>query len=663
MTASLAKTICIVTDGVVARPAEAVLVCYWNRRDVAHQACSIPTYIEENSDRLRRQYLAFVYDLGETIVDGKSLKHHLTLKRGYSLWWMSLLAEKSLFKSPRIVDCLKLLALDEILQAAKPSAVRLVSDDQPIAIAIKDLCHHFGYYFTWQRSFSNPEKLSFRGLCRKLGLRKPYLLQGFISLFSHIRARWPLQQLERSHWFSGKQSIFLMSYFIHLDPTKCALGQFYSKQWEVLPDLLKELGGTTNWIHHFLFSATVPNVQAGLSWLNQFNRDAINQGQHAFLDSYLTWPIIFDVCREFLHLSARNRCSALVADAFRSSKSAAWFWPVLKQDWLNSVCGPVAIQNLLWIELFDAAMADLPKQTLGLYLQENQGWERAFIHAWKRYGHGHLIGVAHSTVRYWDLRYFDDSQTLTSDLHHDCQNHDASQPRPHATALNGAAARQAYLEANYPEDEILSVEALRYLGLANLRESSQGYSLLEDPSPSYQAPMLDILLLGDILFEPTQGMIQCIEGSLAHLGNTALNCSFLLREHPACPIPIDDYKTLQIEKTVLSICEVIQNRDLVIVSGSTSAILDVYLAGVPVICFVPGDMLNLSPLRGCSSVSFVSTAEEMSTAILSSTTQATSEPQDYFWLDPSLPRWRKVLKASGFSKSTSASISVADTNG
>ena len=57
-------------------------------------------------------------------------------------------------------------------------------------------------------------------------------------------------------------------------------------------------------------------------------------------------------------------------------------------------------------------MASLPRQRLGLYLCENQGWERIFIRAWRKHGHGKLIGVAHSTIGYWDMRYFDQQDKL-----------------------------------------------------------------------------------------------------------------------------------------------------------------------------------------------------------------------------------------------------------
>lgn len=645
----------ILTDDADIKSEQAISIYHWNSYEIGHGTRSIPIYVEENSDRLRTKYLAFVHDLGETLVDGKPLKQQFALNHGYNLWWMSLLAEKSPFKSPRIVDCLKLLALDELLRVEQFSVVNLISDDRLLAIAIENLCHRLGYRFTWQQSLSKQRNFSFWSL----RLHKPHILQGFIFLVRHITARWPLRQIDRSHWFSGSQSIFFLSYFIHLDSSQCASGQFYSKQWEVLPALMKELGAVTNWIHHFLFSPVVPDAQTGLTWVNQFNQDAVNQGRHAFLESYLTWSVILKVCYKFLGLFFKSRRYLYLSEPFRIADSAAWFWPLLKQDWLTSICGTVAIQNLLWIELLDTAMATLPKQNLGFYLQENQGWERAFIHAWKRYDHGQLIGVAHSTIRYWDLRYFDDPRALMPKAENNHQ--DSSRPRPDAIALNSPIAWQSYIDAKYPPDEILSVEALRYLNLLDLHRDVKDLSVGE-LYPMHGSPTLKVLLLGDSLFEFNQSMIQCIEESVACLNIGPRKITFVLREHPSCPIAIDDYKTLQIEKTTLSMHEVIQNHELVIVSGSTSAILDVYLAGLYVIGFISRNALNFSPLREIPGVKFVSNPKEMSAAIIDSVTKTASKPQDYFWLDQSLPRWRRLLKEAGFSGSISNSTPVSNVN-
>ena len=98
---------------------------------------TIPQYLENNAQELRLIYLSFIHDLGELNISGKQLIDHLEVEDGFSLWWMTLLAEKSYLKSSRIFDSLRLLALDKKLNEIKPDIINLVSSDCVLAKAIK----------------------------------------------------------------------------------------------------------------------------------------------------------------------------------------------------------------------------------------------------------------------------------------------------------------------------------------------------------------------------------------------------------------------------------------------------------------------------------------------------------------------------------------------
>ena len=49
-----------------------------------------------------------------------------------------------------------------------------------------------------------------------------------------------------------------------------------------------------------------------------------------------------------------------------------------------------------------------PKFKNLIYLYENQPWELAAVNFFFRNKAENIIGFAHSTIRYWDLRYFSD---------------------------------------------------------------------------------------------------------------------------------------------------------------------------------------------------------------------------------------------------------------
>ncbi|MCP4690300.1 MAG: hypothetical protein GY859_19765, partial [Desulfobacterales bacterium] len=73
---------------------------YWSRFDVPGGAVSIPFLVNEDSVALRDEYLPLIHDMGEIRVDGKSVREHLKIGKGFSFWWLTMLAQKSPLKAP-----------------------------------------------------------------------------------------------------------------------------------------------------------------------------------------------------------------------------------------------------------------------------------------------------------------------------------------------------------------------------------------------------------------------------------------------------------------------------------------------------------------------------------------------------------------------------------
>ena len=87
----------------------------------------------------------------------------------------------------------------------------------------------------------------------------------------------------------------------------------------------------------------------------------------------------------------------------------------LVKEWRDTTFGKSAMKMCLQIALIEDFTKCLPRQKLGVYVQENQPWEVALLHFWRQFGHGQIIGVPHSTIRFWDLRYHRVAQTRTNE--------------------------------------------------------------------------------------------------------------------------------------------------------------------------------------------------------------------------------------------------------
>jgi len=606
-------------------------IIYWQSHQKSARVTSLPVYLEEHSERLRGKYLSFIHELGETVVNGKSLIEHMNISGDFSFWWMSHIAEKSPFKSPRLYDCLRLLALEEILSKNPPLHLHLINSDKLVAKSISNLCKKLKINFSQKKDKFHFSKLTTRNVYQSL----PYALQGLFSL-RHLFIRWPLQRLKKPKWFSGSQSIFICSYFYHMDIDAGDKGEFYSHQWEELPNFLTDNGLKINWIHHFLISPNMPGVNKSLSWLKIFNRDSAVQGNHAFIESYLSHSIVLKVLKHWFRLNIASLSLLKVEKSFTVQNSLVDLWPILKHDWKNSLIGSNAVNNCLWLELFDSALRDMPYQKKGLYLWEGQGWEVALVHAWRKNGHGSIIGVPHSTMRYWALNNFDDIQTLNSNSY-------LSKPLPDYLAVNGQQAWNELIKSSYPESRLIKVEALRYQYLLSehfIGSVNKPQRVLPIDSEGENIP-IHVLIIGDFAIDQTYKMLKIFENVQSLMSEKMI---LTLKPHPVCQINKSNFPNLEFNIINKPLADIMGNYDVAFSGNTTSGGLDAFLAGLTTVIFIDNKDFNYSPLRGVDGVRFVTNATELSLALKNSKIKdPQSSASDFFWLDSRLPRWRKTL--------------------
>ena len=613
----------IISDSETVPQIKEGVIYLWKGRSETETAHSLLHYVEENAERLRAKYLAWIHDLGETLVGGQRLIDRLAFEDGLSYWWMTLLVEKSSDKSP-ISEAMRLLALEEIICKANPNEVQFFGNNQLLHECISGICAKLGIQCKWNRI---PGKKARRDL-RSLYSRLPNAIRALPSLLWHVLTHWSLKKVRCDVCSGGDKTIFLCSYFIHLDQSLCSKGIFYSRQWEALPTLLQKNGFCTNWIHHYLKNSVVQNTGVAVEWVNRFNQEQDDQGFHTFLDTFLSWRVVLRVIGRWLGLLGLAFRLRKLSEALGLNDSHSWLWPLMERDWYLSLCGPMAVSNLFWIELFDSAIRDLPHQRIGLYLYENLNWERAFIHAWRKYGHGRLLAVAHSTVRFWDLTYFSDPRTLNS-------TEPYIMPQPDAIVLNGEAEMDAFSHAGQPMDKIVKGEALRYPHLTD-------FSGRRLKIHSAQEEMAGVLILGDLLAESTRKMLDLLDCAAPMLSE---RFNYTVKPHPNCMVRAEDYPRLKLTIVADPLGKIMQNYDIAYASNSTSAGLDAYLSGMPLVVMLDPNELNMSPLRGQTGVHFTSTPSELAKALEAANTNANGESirKDFFFLDPELSRWRRLL--------------------
>jgi len=602
----------------------------WNNNNTDEQ--SVLAYLEENSVRIRAKYVAFISNLGDLVIKGKSLENHLELSNGHNLWWMTQLVEKSLYKSPQLSDCLKLLALEEMLNVQKPSQILLSGSNKSVNQVIANFCLKSGI----KCNFDNIEisKQKFKNIYHFILAYIPFFLRTLTYFFYYIWERWSLKKVKDEKWFSGDNVIFCFSYFLHLDKSKSNLGEFAAGYWGEFSTFLSSLNIKTNWAHHFFLSSVVPNNEVGINLLDNFNKKAKNREVHKFIDSYLTIKLLIKVLKRYVQLLFKVQNFSSIRHYFYVENSEINLWPLLRQDWKKSIEEYPAIQNLLWIELFESIFSTLPKQKMGFYLQENQGWEFAFINAWRKHGHGKLIAVQTATIRHWDLRYFDNPVKLSM------KNY--LKPKPDYFAVNGPSAKNYFISSGYSKKSIIELESLRYLQYDSCKLNDK-YSFKKNYP--IKSPKINILILGDYLPRDTELMMNCI----LLLKDPLLNINWTVKFHPGYRPNVNKYITLNMQETNETLYQILPQFDFVISAGSSTAGLDAYMLDIKVIVFLANGTLNLSPLRDTKDVSFVRSSDELKAIIINKKiSNPSSNSNTFFYTDKNLPRWRKLFADSGY---------------
>ena len=612
------------------------IIVFWHgysTRGFAH-AVSIPQWVEDHADGLRQRYLAWVYEVGETRIRGERVIDHLALRPGFSVWWMTLLAEKCNFaKSPQIEDAIKLLALTDWLGDRVPDRIVLASAKNALANNIKHWCDANKVDFQYQRGVNEKAPASF---LRKMYVRLPHTIRALIWLAHHIKSRWSLCGAGLQDWRNNPGDISFVSYLFNLAPDAAVAGVFESRYWGHLPETLLQDGVKTRWLHLYVKDDVLPTAGQAAAQINRFNQRGAGVQNHVTLDSFLSVAIIGKALADWLYLLRKGM--GLRLHKHMPSLGELDLWPLFQQDWENSVIGATALQNALTLNLFEAAFNSAPHQRCGVYLQENMDWEYAALYAWKANRHGEMIGCPHTSVRYWDLRYFYDPR-----IYRDNQKN--AMPQPDQVAVNGLAAREAYREGDYPEKDLVDVEALRFLHLNQTLDKVPRKVTIAPGTNSGDKSRIRLLVLGEYHKTTTDALLKLLHDSADSLPQPM---SIIVKPHPACPIDVKKCPELPMTLSTQLIAELSKQSDLALTGSVTTAALDAYCLGLPIISFLDPNILNMSPMRGRTGVTFVETPEELITAIRHNVanTSTESRSEQFFYLDKALPKWKNLLNTT-----------------
>jgi surface carbohydrate biosynthesis protein (TIGR04326 family) len=584
---------------------------------------SIPAMIERNSSDLRSKYLEWVYDLGEAHINGKRVIDCMELSPGFSYWWMTSFAHKPNFYEGRNIDLvIKCFALEEFLKNKNFTQIKLVTRNKKTKDIFQDFCLNVNVDFRYEIIKNNsPDKFNLDIFLKQLLHRRIkailyLILAGFAGLICSFR-------FKNNRKESCNSKICFFDILIHLQNESFVNRKFVSNYWTKLPLLLKELNLSSTWIHGYFQHKEIRSINSAQSLLEDFNKSESTDEFHVLVEAELNLKSFLKTIYYYCRLIKIPLNVGEIRELFTPKKSNFNFWVLFKDNWFDCLAGTKAINNCIKISVYEEVLKKLPKQSIGFYIQENQPWEMALLNAWKLAGHGTIIGVPHTTIRFWDLRYFYDYRT------YDRMDKNAL-PMPDRVALNGPVALKAYLEGGYTKSDLFEVEALRYLHFPEHLSFEKKQKLKDSRR---------VLVCGDNIPYSNEKLMTVIQAANDQM---LFDVTYTFKPHKAFLFDAKNYVSFDITVSDEPLSKLLMEHDVIVVGNITSAAVDAYQHGLLVATLLDGESLNASPLREMDDVKYFTNATELVEIITKTEINSTSF-FSYFYLNKKLPRWRNLL--------------------
>lgn len=574
---------------------------------------SIYNFIESNSDEIREKYINIIDTISNKNHNEKKLFNYFKFENTSNLWWLSSIYEKSFYKSKNITNLYKIIAIDIIIKTKKPNKILFYNEDYDTRAALKELCSNYSVSSEYvnRNLFKNNKSESFRFKIKKI--IPDYLISiNFLILFFFKNYRF--RKVRKPNWIKEK-SILILSYFNHVS-IKSNL--YESIQWTDLPSLISSKDIKINWLHYGAFKPKTNLDDNIFKVLNCSNKS--NLENHYFLENYNSISLSLSILIKYFKIRFKLKSISLPQNFFNTPLLNTNIWTLIRDDWFSSFTGVGLMQNLILDKLIKIAINDIQPQKLILYPLENQGWERSLLINTER-ENLERVGYVHSSIRYWDTRYFDSYKNIKS-----------FSPKPDKIAVHSSSDIADLIKLSFPIHKIYKVEALRYMKTINSIKPLKIFS--------ERKPIRQILLLGDFQYKLNYRLLNILEKIYSKKDNKY----FTFKSHPSFPIKIDKNINININFDQRPINQIIYNYDAVIAVDASGSAIDSLLLGSNLIIFTDKNNINFSPLRNIPNIIFVDNANDLKLCLDRKNSKYTNDNFSHsYYNDVELTRWNKLI--------------------
>jgi surface carbohydrate biosynthesis protein (TIGR04326 family) len=523
---------------------------------------------------------------------------------------------------------LRLWALVQVADDHHTEEVQVHGADAGLEKVLTLWCKNTGRQITFVRGQgTNKDESQIRTTSSQIKRTLPSSISGlgYLALQYFRYFTWHRHRL--SSKTADDPALTVVDYFSNLDVEAAQKGTYTSNYWGPLAPIFTQTGKTVNWIHIDVRSAVLPNVRSARAAIRGLNRGK-SCSRHVLLQDYLTLRVAFKASAQYLRI---RRITKQIATRIPwvDTVSGLDVSSLVRSRLHSDFQGMGAATNALWLSLFEEAFPPRPANDSCLYLMENQPWELALLHARIIQGEGPNVGVAHVTVRNWDLRYALGSAGVITE-------NGETLPAPSRVAVIDPASEAVMIDNGLEPTAIVKVESLRFLSLTSVAAADSN-------NRAHAFTSQRVLVLGEYDELLCAKQLEFLTELLTLLRG---RYAFTFRPSPASQI---------LERTLpdgvspsegLSLGADLARCDVVLCGNVSSAPLNASWRGIPILMARDGRGLNGSLLIAGPSVTYVNSAAEVIAALeelKSSGKPRNLEQRNPMYLDSGLTRWRLLL--------------------
>ena len=548
--------------------------------------------INDSAEYLRSKYIEFIGELpGRVSVGGKNLKELFAVDDTASLWWYSLVAEKSNFKSEAFNEIVRFYSIAETIKEERIEKVLYGCVDY---ILQKELLKYFkAQSISSEIIVSRPARETARNILKSGALvyfkNIALLFAGGLKLFLSMYRR--KKRIGNSHGIDTANSrLIILNYYPVIEIKQAENGVFISTHYKYLQEALESKKEEILWVSLYVQHFSV-SFDVAVRYVEKFIK---NGYKIVFIDNFCPtreyWKALL------LMLGSGFRLLRYEKEIRKASDFEGYnVYGFLKNDWYSSFAGIVGYSGLLYYFAFKNLLSKV-KCRICVYPFEMQPWERALIDARNSLGLKTPV-FAHQPagMSRMSLNYF----TCPAEVRRAGRY---SMPEPDKLLCDGSITEGYMRESGRRPERLEIVEGINY------------YHLRSSLSDRVREKKDEVLILLSQHQKESVSLIAAAYEAFRDCGNIPV----FIRPHPY--LNLRETRRLLIntaDNMPFPIAEGaiddLLSRTRIVIAGETTASIEALAHGCVLINIDSPDWINMSPLKNmeCPVVRTVRSPQEL----------------------------------------------------